>query len=236
MKPKHIVYTVLGVIAIGLMAVMVYALSPKNEEIYAYSIYGYNEGIVIGTHKVKKIERLNRTDTVIHVLDDAEFFEAMKKSQYFISECDIKCGTRIRHGCLYYYNNNSYFLYQVQLGVFYLVNLYGHISFQIDPAVSYAFPVYTDISVSLTLLEESDIEKIVSDFFSLFDYEAAKQFYQVYKNGFVAYDDENQVIKVKGYNEGVLSSYPCIVLDYLNKNIGYADKTDNIIWLLEAEE
>lgn len=235
MKPKHIVYTVLGVIAIGLMAVMVYALSPKNEEIYAYSIYGYNEGIVIGTHKVKKIERLNRTDTVIHVLDDAEFFEAMKKSQYFISECDIKHGTRIRHGCLYYYNNNSYFLYQVQLGVFYLVNLYGFIDLQIDQHIEINFPAYTNLVISLNHKPEQ-VEKKITDFFSLFDYETAKQFYQVYKNGFVAYDDVNQIIKVKAYDGNALSSYPCIVLDYLNKNIGYADKTDNIIWLLEAEE
>ena len=236
MKAKHIVYTVLGITFIVIMAAVVYIVSPKEREIYAYSYYGYNNGIVIGTHKVKKIESLNRTDTVIHVLDDSEFFEAMKKSQYFISECDLKYGTQVRHGCLYYYNYNSYFLYKVQHGLFYLVNLYGHINFQIEPGISCDFPVYTNISVSLALFEESYIEKIISDFFSLFDYEAAKQFYQVYKNGFVAFDDVNQIIRVKAYDGKAISSYPCIVLDYANRNIGYLDKAGNIIWLTETGE
>ena len=236
MKAKHIVYTVLGITFIVIMAAVVYIVSPKEREIYAYSYYGYNNGIVIGTHKVKKIERGNMTNTVIHVLDDNEFFEAMKKSQYFISECDLKYGTQVRHGCLYYYNYNSYFLYKVQHGLFYLVNLYGHINFQIEPGISCDFPVYTNISVSLALFEESYIEKIISDFFSLFDYEAAKQFYQVYKNGFVAFDDVNQIIRVKAYDGKAISSYPCIVLDYANRNIGYLDKAGNIIWLTETGE
>lgn len=236
MKPKHIVYTVLGIIAVGLMAYMVYVFSPKNEEIYAYSIYGYNDGIVIGTHKVKKIERGDMTNTVIHVLNDTEFFEAMKKSQYFVSECDIKYGTRVRHGCLYYYNNNSYFLYQVQHGLFYLVNIYGFIDLQTEQRMELMFPSYTDLVISIFDFDKPEvIEKELTDFFMYFDYEAAKQFYQVYKDGFVSYDDENQIIRVKAYDGKALSSYPCVVLDYANKNIGYADKTDNILWLLEAD-
>ena len=237
MKAKHIVYTVLGITFIVIMAAVVYIVSPKEREIYAYSYYGYNNGIVIGTHKVKKIESLNRTDTVIHVLDDSEFFEAMKKSQYFISECDLKYGTQVRHGCLYYYNDNSYFLYQEQQGLYYLVNLYGFIDLQIDQHIEIMFPAYTDLVVSIFDFDKPEqMEKEITDFFNCFDYEEARKFYQVYKNGFVAFDDVNQIIGVKAYDGKGISSYPCIVLDYANRNIGYLDKAGNIIWLTETGE
>ena len=235
MKAKHIVYTVLGITFIVIMAAVVYIVSPKEREIYAYSYYGYNNGIVIGTHKVKKIESLNRTDTVIHVLDDNEFFEAMKKSQYFVSECDIKRSTQIHHGFLYYYNDNSYFLYQVEHGLFYLVNLYADINYQDDPYVEFTFPAYMNLIYSWINKPEEN-EKRIANFFMYYDYEAAKQFYQVYKNGFVAFDDVNQIIRVKAYDGKAISSYPCIVLDYANRNIGYLDKAGNIIWLTETGE
>ena len=49
-------------------------------------------------------------------------------------------------------------------------------------------------------------------------------------------DDVNQIIRVEENDGKAISSYPCIVLDYANRNIGYLDKAGNIIWLTETGE
>ena len=233
MKKKIIIIcAAVGVLLVCLSCVLIYLNSDQRVDITCIKHQGFDTDINLGKLSVESYSTTPRAGMNFVPSNDDDVKALVENSEYYLLQDQFYVEGAKVSGWLLYKDNNLYLLYQRRNSNEYrFVNLCSEYD---QGDISLYFPCVSISSFSMYDIELADGYYNIMDFvFAEFDYEQCKSIYSNFSDDYVSFNDNEQQIRVVGYDDSSKSTteYPCIVFDFINSEIGYVDESGIISYL-----
>ena len=225
---------VVVVIAITISCVIIFTNTDSKIEVVSVKLQGFTKDISLGTIKVTSYSDNGRNGFSFVPKDDSDVEAIVMENEYYVSEKIMNIEGLEKTGWLFYKDNNVYLLYKSAGDEYTFINVYSE--YQVNDNETLAFPSIARINItpiSFELAEQGNYD-LLGFIFNIYDYSSAKEIYTLFDGSYVSFNDSTQQISIKGFNvqDNTESTYPCIIIDFLNEKVGYID-ADGLITYME---
>lgn len=233
MKRKTIIVcAIIGVLLVCISCVLIYLNSDQRVDITCIKHQGFDTDINLGKLSVESYSHTARSGMNFVPSKDEDVKSLVENSEYYLLQDQFYVEGAKVSGWLLYKDNNLYLLYQRRNSNEYrFVNLNSKYD---QGDISLYFPCVSIASFSTYDIELADGYYNIMDFvFAEFDYEQCKSVYSNFSDDYVSFNDTEQKIYIVGYDDSSknTTTYPCIVLDFVNQEIGFVDESGVISYL-----